>query len=353
MDAPLISVEELAGGGAHTPVLGPDGELLDPLIFVDLTGDPSPAVLASAVEQARSRDRMLIGYCGERRPPAELIPFLDLTLVGDPAFAGPMCVLVADAEAVLHGLQAAVTANPVASFALATVLRMTERLPVAEALDAESFAYSTLLGGPEFAAWLGTRGPRTLPPEAENPVLVERDAKTLHVTLNRPERRNAYGRQLRDALVEALQIAVLDDTVQRIVLDGAGPVFSSGGDLAEFGTASDPVSAHLIRTRAGAGRLLHALRARLEVHVHGTCVGAGVELPAFAGTVTAAPGTTFRLPEVAMGLIPGAGGTVGIPRRIGRWRTVYLALSGEAITAPTAAGWGLVDRIAGPPTASR
>ena len=53
-----------------------------------------------------------------------------------------------------------------------------------------------------------------------------------------------------------------------------------------------------------------------------------------AGTVVAAEGSTFRLPETAMGLIPGAGGTVSIPRRIGRWRTLYLALSGRALAAP-------------------
>lgn len=100
-----------------------------------------------------------------------------------------------------------------------------------------------------------------------------------------------------------------------------------------------------MRTRGGAGRLLHALRDRVEVRVHGSCVGAGLELPAFAGTVVADPTATFRLPEVAMGLIPGAGGTVSIPRRIGRWRTLYLALSGEPISAAVAARWGLIDAL--------
>ena len=57
----------------------------------------------------------------------------------------------------------------------------------------------------------------------------------------------------------------------------------------------------------------------------------------------------IRLPEIAMGLIPGAGGTVSITRRIGRWRTAYLALSGLPIDAPTALDWGLVDEIAGEP----
>jgi enoyl-CoA hydratase/carnithine racemase len=57
------------------------------------------------------------------------------------------------------------------------------------------------------------------------------------------------------------------------------------------------------------------------------------------------PDTTFRLPEVAMGVVPGAGGTASIPRRIGRHRTAALALSGLLIDAPTALRWGLIDRI--------
>ena len=59
-------------------------------------------------------------------------------------------------------------------------------------------------------------------------------------------------------------------------------------------------------------------------------------------------GTTFRLPETGMGLIPGAGGTVSIPRRIGRWRTLYLALADRPIGAATALAWGLADRLAAP-----
>jgi enoyl-CoA hydratase/carnithine racemase len=210
----------------------------------------------------------------------------------------------------------------------------------------ESFAYSMLLGGAEFAGWLAGRGERQVPPMVEEPVLVARDGEVLRITLNRPERRNAYGRQLRDALADALRVAVLDATVRRVVLDGTGPCFCSGGDLAEFGTTPDPVTAHFVRTLGGAALLIDRVRERTEVRVHGTCVGAGVELPAFASRVVAAPGTTFTLPEVGMGLIPGAGGTVSIPRRIGRWRALYLALSGKPLDAATALSWGLIDGIA-------
>jgi len=229
---------------------------------------------------------------------------------------------------------------------LAALLRATEHSPVRAALDAESLAYSTLLGGTEFRAWLATRTPHEVPVAAGDPVLVRRVGDRLLLRLNRPERRNAYGREMRDALVEALRVAVYDDTVARVLIDGAGPVFCAGGDLDEFGTAPDPVTAHLVRTRAGAARLIAQLADRIEVRVHGWCVGAGIELPAFAGQVIASPGTRFRLPELGMGLVPGAGGTVSVPRRIGRWRTLYLALSGRALDVGTALDWGLVDGIA-------
>ena len=84
---------------------------------------------------------------------------------------------------------------------------------------------------------------------------------------------------------------------------------------------------------------------RIEVRVHGACVGAGIELPAFAARLSARADAFFELPEVAMGLIPGAGGTVSLPRRIGRQRTAWLALSGERIDVDTAMAWGLVDEV--------
>jgi enoyl-CoA hydratase/carnithine racemase len=61
--------------------------------------------------------------------------------------------------------------------------------------------------------------------------------------------------------------------------------------------------------------------------------------------VVARPATTFRLPEVRMGLLPGAGGTASLPRRMGRRRTAFLALSGDALPVETALRWGLVDEI--------
>jgi enoyl-CoA hydratase/carnithine racemase len=86
-----------------------------------------------------------------------------------------------------------------------------------------------------------------------------------------------------------------------------------------------------------------AVADRVTAHLHGACVGSGIELPAFAGLVVAAPSTRISLPEVRLGLVPGAGGTVSITRRMGRHRTARLALTGEVLDAATARRWGLVD----------
>jgi enoyl-CoA hydratase/carnithine racemase len=100
-----------------------------------------------------------------------------------------------------------------------------------------------------------------------------------------------------------------------------------------------------VRLTRSPARLLWSVAARTTAYVHGACLGAGVELPAFAGRVVATPDATFGLPEVSIGLVPGAGGTVSLPRRIGRQRAAYLGLSGRRVTAAEAFRWGLVDAI--------
>jgi enoyl-CoA hydratase/carnithine racemase len=274
---------------------------------------------------------------------------LELVLVSAGTEADRAEVGVDDPDAALDRIEAAVTANPQAAAVLLPVLSSSLSHDVETALEFESLAYSTLLTGAEFTRWLQSRGPRPLPPVVTDPVRLRRETlhggrDLLHITLNRPERRNAYGAQMRDALVEALAVALADPDLD-VVLDGAGPCFCAGGDLDEFGTTPDPVTAHLVRTRAGAALPLHQLSDRLEASIHGPCIGAGIELAAFAGRIVAASDTTFRLPELAMGLIPGAGGTVSIPRRIGVHRALYLALTGDTLDLDTALAWGLVDEV--------
>lgn len=170
------------------------------------------------------------------------------------------------------------------------------------------------------------------------------DGDTVHVRLNRPERHNAVSSQLRDHLMEPLRFALADPAL-RIVLAGEGPSFSSGGDLDEFGTFTDPASAHLVRLTRSPARLLARLGDRTEAHVHGACLGAGVEWASLCGRVVARRDAVFGLPEVQLGLIPGAGGTASMPARIGRHLTARLALTGERIDAVTAHRWGLVDEL--------
>jgi enoyl-CoA hydratase/carnithine racemase len=187
-----------------------------------------------------------------------------------------------------------------------------------------------------------------VPPDVGPAVLVERHGARLELRLHRPHRRNAVSAGMRDQLLDGLAVAALDPTVTEVHLRGEGTSFCSGGDLDEFGTFTDPATAHLVRLAGSVGAAVHGLADRVVAHLHGPCVGAGVELPAFAGRVLAAPDTTIHLPEVGLGLVPGAGGTVSLPRRIGRHRTALLALTGRRLDAPTALAWGLVDELEDP-----
>ncbi|MFL6204328.1 MAG: enoyl-CoA hydratase/isomerase family protein, partial [Acidimicrobiales bacterium] len=213
-----------------------------------------------------------------------------------------------------------------------------------EGLLAESAAYSSLQAGPEFAAWRAAHPARQRDDRARR-VRVEREGDLLHITLTRAEARNALDTAMRDQLVDALLLAAADDSIAQVHLRGEGPSFCAGGDLDEFGSRPDPATAHLVRMLQSAGRAIHVVGARVTAHVHGACRGSGVELPAFAGRVVATPDATFGLPEVSLGLIPGAGGTVSVTRRVGRHRTALLALTGDAVDTATALEWGLVDEI--------
>lgn len=242
----------------------------------------------------------------------------------------------------------AVQRNPVAAMVLVQLLRHNERVGVEDGLFAESLAYSSLQHGAEFQSWLSAwqaQSRRRHPPSGEPAVLAERTDEQLCITLNRPAKRNAYAADVRDALCEALAVAVADDSIRQVVLQGAGVCFSAGGDLDEFGAARDAALAHASRMTRSAASLLHRLRERTCARLHGACIGAGIELPAFAGRVVAREDAFFQLPEVGMGLIPGAGGTVSILRRIGRRRLAYMALTGAPVHTPEALAWGLVDAV--------
>lgn len=244
------------------------------------------------------------------------------------------------------------TTERVAAITFALLLRATSDVPVDTALALESAAYSMLQAGEGFARWRADRfgtGPARPLADASPVVLLDRHDDDLTITLNRPHRHNAITAQVRDELCAALTVALADSSIRAVRLGGNGASFCSGGDLAEFGARPDVAAAHLTRLTRTPARQLHQLAERLgdrfEVHVHGHTLGGGVEMAAFAARIVADPDATFGLPEIGLGLVPGAGGTVSLPRRIGRHRTAWLGLTGHTIDAPTAHRWGLVDAV--------
>ena len=306
-----------------------------PLLLVDLRqpGEIPPQSELAAASDALARIPAPSVALEPRRPSQELrslLPAFDLVLDRED-----------DAEHIVRRVQR----NPLASMALVQLLRHAAGLSIEAGLVQESLVYSTLQAGPEFARWLASRKPKPALAGAEPSVLVRRELDRLHLQLNRPSKRNAFSAEMRDLLCEGLTLALADSSIEEVLLYGEGPDFCSGGDLDEFGSLPDPATAHAIRTTRSVARLLADCAPRVRSHVHGACIGAGAELPAFGGHVVVEGEASFALPEVAMGLVPGAGGTVSLPRRIGRQRTAWLALSGAPLEAEQALAWGLVDEV--------
>jgi hypothetical protein len=276
------------------------------------------------------------------------IPVIGLSGAAEPALGKCVDVLV-NSEPELARVLRRIDMNPNASAVLVQVLRAVGELSIKQGLMLESLAYATLQGGAEFAAWLSDyrarHSDRIAKAERHAPVLLERRDELLKLTLNSPGDRNALSCYMRDALTEAFKLVAMDARIARVTVVGNGPCFCAGGDLTEFGTADDLALSHRTRMLRMPAQYLARDAQRYTFHVHRACIGAGIEMPAFAGRITATSDTVFQLPEVAMGLIPGAGGCVSIPRRIGRQRTAYMAIMGEPIAAEVALGWGLIDAI--------
>jgi hypothetical protein len=318
-DRVLADLIELGGAGIAVVELGPEAHL----------PDPGPGVVCVGVDRHGA-------------PRVATPEAFDILLTTSPDAPRPW-VSVDDLDEALERLRGEVERQPVAAAVAAQVLRATLRLSFADALGLESLAYSMLLASSGFRAWRAATPARKRAEGPASRVLIEAGGGTLTVRLNRPARRNAFDAAMRDALAEALVFALEHPDTPSVVLCGEGPAFSAGGDLDEFGQAQDVGAAHLIRTLRSPAALTHKLGDRITARLNGACVGAGIEVPAASARVTAAPGSFFRLPEVSMGLIPGAGGTASIPRRIGRHRAAWMAISGADIDLSTALAWGLVD----------
>lgn len=256
--------------------------------------------------------------------------------------------VVATDEAGARALCAAIQAQPHAATVLLQLLRLIEPLPPDQALIAESLAYGVLQGGAEHARWLAQQREslRTadiggLPGRVD----MERSGAVLMVRMRRPAALNAIDVTLRDGLREAFELVAADDTIEQVVFGGEGRAFSVGADLAEFGTTRDPALAHAIRMRTLPAHPLAHCGSKLIAQVQGACIGSGLEMAAFARRIEVRRGAFFQLPELRMGLIPGAGGCVSVSRRIGRQKTALMVLSGRRFSAQTALEWGLIDAI--------
>jgi enoyl-CoA hydratase len=248
----------------------------------------------------------------------------------------------------INTLQERTTLFPQTSSILLQLLRHHELNNDIHALLAESLAYGILQQGGEFRHWLEQHRRKPVgdfPAPESDLLLLSREANILRIRLNHPAARNAYSSAMRDALFEALVLLDLDPSIERCIWEGVGDCFCVGGDLSEFGMATDAALAHHIRMTRSVAALLLKNASRIECRVHRACIGSGIELPACAARLIATPDTFFQLPELSMGLIPGAGGTVSVLRRIGRHRLAWWVLSGKRINAETALAWGLIDEI--------
>lgn len=314
----------------HAPAFG------DPLVSVDLDSEPPRGLPPGAI---------VLGLDRRGRTPRCDAHF-DLLLTSVPGaprpwvFAGRQGV-----DRAADTLRERVCRRPLASSTLSQVLRCGARLAPEEALVVESLAYSMLLAGGEFRDWRDAHPSPACPADSGERVRFLRDGDGVTVWLANPAAHNAIDARMRDGLCEALAAVLDDPTVTSLDLRGEGRAFSTGGDLGEFGSTPDIALAHAIRTLRAPTALLLQVSPRTTAYLHGACIGSGVEIPAAAGRVVADSGSWFSLPELAMGLIPGAGGTVSITRRIGRHRTLYWAVSGRRLSCRTALSWGLVDEI--------
>jgi len=163
------------------------------------------------------------------------------------------------------------------------------------------------------------------------------------LTLNNPPL-NLISAEVRAGLLRAMDDAVAQGA-KRLVITGAGAVFVAGADAKEFGLP--PVAPHLNDVLAA----LAALPIPTIAAINGAALGGGLEIGLACRHRIAAPAAQLGLPEVSLGLIPGAGGTQRLPRLVGIRAALQMIVEGKAMPAPKAQAIGLVDLVADDPLA--
>jgi enoyl-CoA hydratase len=174
-------------------------------------------------------------------------------------------------------------------------------------------------------------------------ILVERDERVGIVTLNRPEQLNALNFQLVGELGDALQEFDRDETIGCIIITGSGEkAFAAGADIKEMADKS-PVEMMIGGFEAW-GAIRH-IRTPLIAAVNGYALGGGCELALHCDMIVASENARFGQPEIALGIIPGAGGTQRLARALGKYRTMEMVLTGTQVSARELAEHGLVNRV--------
>ena len=315
-------------------------------IFVEI--DPTAGIddidrFCSFVNHNNSVNLVIVGIlnCSDEELPSNFLKSFDILLTDSRLSRLP--AFVEDISIAIQELDEMISLHTQPALVLAHLLRQKAYQNVSRGLVLESLSYGMLQSGSQFKAWLNQRGDIARVLDEKPVVLASRSDESIEIYLNRPERSNAYSSDMRDQLFDFLQIARFDEAVTKVKLHGLGKSFCSGGELAEFGSVDFPPDGHIIRMHRSPALSSHSIADKLEVYLHGVCAGAGIEIPAFASRVFGNESVEIFLPEISMGLIPGAGGTVSLPRRIGPQKTAYLAMSGKTLSLSDALAWGLID----------
>ncbi len=166
-----------------------------------------------------------------------------------------------------------------------------------------------------------------------------------HIRLNRPHVQNAFNVAMRDDLFQALRAVRDDPEVRVVIVSGEGPSFCAGADLTEFGTAPSPTIAREVRWERDVWGLFLNLPKPVIAAIHGHCIGSGVEIAMLCDFRIAGDDARFSMPEVALAMVPAAGGTQTLPRTVGVPAALELLLTAREVDASEALHLGLVGRV--------
>ncbi len=174
-------------------------------------------------------------------------------------------------------------------------------------------------------------------------LIITRQGRVLHLTLNRPAARNALNNALLSELATTLEAAATDSEISVCVITGNERCFAAGADLNEM--AEKDLAATLNDIRPQLWARINAFSKPLIAAVNGYALGAGCELALLCDVVIAGENARFGLPEITLGIMPGAGGTQRLIRSVGKSLASKMVLTGESITARQALAAGLVSDV--------